>query len=188
MSSQADKTDRTDWTDSTDTALRPADVAAGTWTVDGPASTAGFSIKDKLVLTVRGSLPVTAGAVVTDAAGRVVSARVELDPAGIVTGNGRRDHDVKGRHFLDAEAHPRIVVEAETTSTTDRGWAVVARLSARGASCPVDLEVTPVTIEDEHVRVRLTGRLDRTGLGMRVPTFIVGRDIDLDVDLHATRT
>jgi polyisoprenoid-binding protein YceI len=175
MSSQADKV------------LRPADVPAGTWTVDGPASTARFSIKDKLVHTVRGSLPVATGAVVTDVAGQIVSATVELDTAGIMTGNGRRDRDLLGRHFLDAEAHPRIVVEAGTTTTGDGGWTVHAHLSARGASCPLDLEVTPTTLEDEHVRVHVTGRLDRTGLGMRVPSFIVGRDVELDIDLELTR-
>jgi polyisoprenoid-binding protein YceI len=182
MSSRADKAERAD------NAQRPADVPAGTWTVDGPASTARFSVKDKVVHTVRGSLPVTTGTVVTDADGQVVCARVELDPAGITTGSSRRDRDVQGRHFLDAEAHPSIIVEAETTSTSDGGWAVAARLSARGASCPVDLQVTPVMVDDEHARMHVTGRLDRTGLGMRVPTFIVGRDLELDVDLHFTRS
>ncbi|TQM54544.1 YceI family protein [Humibacillus xanthopallidus] len=175
MSSQADK------------ALRPTAVPAGRWTVGGPASTARFAIRDKLIHTVRGSLPVTGGDAVTDAAGQVVSARVELDAAGIMTGNARRDRDVQGRRFLDAESHPRIVVEAETTTTSGGGWAVRARLSARGATCPVDLEVTPMTIEGERVRMHVTGHLDRTGLGMRVPTFVIGRDVELDVDLDFTR-
>jgi len=33
----------------------------------------------------------------------------------------------------------------------------------------------------------VTGRLDRTGLGIRTPTFIVGRMIDIDVRLAFRR-
>jgi len=33
----------------------------------------------------------------------------------------------------------------------------------------------------------VTGRLDRTGLGIRTPTFIVGRMIDIDVRLALRR-
>ena len=55
-------------------------------------------------------------------------------------------------------------------------------LTARGARVPVDLEVTLTAVDEGSAGVRITGRLDRTGLGMKVPTFIVGRMIDIEVD------
>ena len=168
--------------------LAPAAVAAGTWTIVVPASTATFTVRDKLVSTVHGSLPITSGTVVTEAGGRVVRAIIELHVAGVATGNTHRDRDLHKPRFLDAAAHPTIIVEAGQTEPQDAGWTAEARLSARGASCPLTLEVTPTSVEGERVRVRVTGRLDRTGLGMRVPTFIVGRFVELDVDVLFERT
>lgn len=164
-------------------ALRPAEVPAGTWIVDGPASSAQFTVRDKLVTTVRGSFPVAGGTVVTDAGGHVVGARLELAAAGVTTGNDHRDRDLLTPRFLDAADHPTIVVEAGSTEPTTSGWTVDARLSARGSSCPVTLEVIPTATAAGCVEVHVGGRLDRTGLGMRVPTFIVGRHVDVDVDL-----
>ena len=34
---------------------------------------------------------------------------------------------------------------------------------------------------DAYAGAQVTGRLDRSGLGIRVPTFIVGRYIDVEV-------
>ena len=38
------------------------------------------------------------------------------------------------------------------------------------------------------VRATVTGTLDRSGLGMRAPSFIVGRYLEIEVDLRFERT
>lgn len=162
--------------------LAPTAVAAGTWSVVPSASTASFAVRDKLVTTVRGRFPIVSGTVVTAAGGKVVRAVIELDVAGVSSGNGHRDADLLKPRFLSAASHPTIVVEGEESEPADPGWTLRARLSARGASCPVTVAVTPTLIEEERVRVHVSGRLDRTGLGMRVPTFVIGRYVDLEVD------
>lgn len=167
--------------------VSPAWVPAGTWVVDPERSTAGFAVRDKLVTTVHGSFPIASGTVVTASDGQVVSAVLTLDVDGVSTGNGRRDRDLAKPRFLDAGAHPTIVVEAGSTTTRATGWRVEATLSARGAATPLVLEVVPTSVEERAVRVRATGRLDRTGLGIAVPTFVVGRYLDVEVDLVATR-
>lgn len=162
--------------------LSPAAVRGGTWTAVGAACTAAFTVRDKLVATTHGTFPVITGTVVTDAGGSVVRARMELEVSGVATGNAHRDRDLQKPQFLDASSHPTIVVEAGPTSPSGSGWTVDARLSARGASTPVVLHATPTSVEDHQVRVRVTGQLDRTGLGMRVPAFIIGRHLQIDVD------
>ncbi len=168
--------------------LAPAELAAGTWTAVPDACTAGFDVRDKLVTTVHGTFPVTGGTVLTEAGGTVTSARMELDVAGVATGNVRRDRDLHKPHFLDAAGHPRILVEAGRTTPSESGWTVRARLSARGASCPLELQVAITSADDERVRVRMTGRLDRSELGIKAPVFIIGRYLEIEVDALFERT
>ncbi len=163
--------------------LVPTTLPEGIWTVVPDACRAAFAVRDKLVSTVHGTFPVTAGTVLTGARGQVVEAMVALDVAGVATGNAHRDRDLRKPQFLDAAAHPTIIVEAGPTEAGETGWTVQATLSARGHSVPVELQVAPTSGGDQQVRMRVTGRLDRAGLGMRVPAFIVGRHVELDVEL-----
>lgn len=162
--------------------LSPAAIRSGTWTVVSDACTATFTVRDKLVATTHGAFPIRSGTVVTDEDGTVVRARMVLEVSGVTTGNAHRDRDLQKPLFLDAANHPTIVVEASRTLASESGWAVQARLSARGASTSVELHVNPTMVSDRQVRVRVTGQLDRTGLGMRVPMFIIGRHLEIDVD------
>ena len=162
--------------------LAPASIPAGTWSIVPDASTASFTVKDKLFLTVHGTIPVRSGTVVLGAEGEVTRARVELDVTAIATGNAHRDRDLMKPAFFDTAGHPVLVVEAESTTAGPSGWQMTATLSARGARCPLVLEVTPTAWEDDRIRVQATGRFDLKGLGMKVPTFIVGRYIDVQVE------
>lgn len=48
------------------------------------------------------------------------------------------------------------------------------------------LEATPLSEVGSGIRVQLLGRLDRKGSGISVPSFIIGRYLDLHVDLLLT--
>lgn len=157
--------------------------AAGVWAVAPAECTASFRVRDKLVGTAAGTIPVRGGTVRLGDGGAVRSARLELDTAGIDTGNRHRDKDLRTPRFLAAAEHPVIVVEAGPADPTAGAWDLAATLTARGATVPVELTVTLVTVDERAAQAHVTGRLDRTGLGMKVPTFVVGRMIDLDVRL-----
>jgi polyisoprenoid-binding protein YceI len=162
-------------------ALAPTEVAAGTWSLVPEATTARFAVRDKLVTTARGTLPVLSGGVTVGSDGQVSNICVELDAAGVDTGNARRDKDLRASRFLDVLEHPTIVVQAEAAKAGPTGWQLAAELTARGRRCQLTLDVVALDRDGDRVRTRVTGRLDRSGLGIRVPTFIVGRYVDLDV-------
>ena len=164
-----------------------SELVAGTWTVVPAESTAAFRVRDKLVGAASGTIPVRGGMVRLDAGSAVESAMVELDVACIDTGNRDRDRDLRKPHFLSAVEHPVIVVRADRAVAGSAGWQVAATLTARGAAVPVDLAVSMTAVDTRAATVRVTGRLDRTGLGIRTPTFIVGRMIDIDVRLAFRR-
>lgn len=154
---------------------------AGRWRVRTGTSTAAFSVRDKMVTTVHGTLPVVAGEVEVAPDGTVRSAYVELAVAGIATGNAKRDTDLRKPSFLDVEGQPVIRAATSQVTATADGWTAHAELHARGRSAPVELAVA-VEGEDD-LRIRVTGRLDRAPLGIKAPSFIVGRFVDLDCTL-----
>ena len=156
---------------------------AGRWTVQPDASTARFSVRDKLVTSVHGSMPVVAGQVEVSPDGAVLAAHVEVGVAGIATGNDRRDKDLRKPGFLDVQGHPVVRVAVTDVTPTGDGWTAEALVHARGLSAPVTLTVQPADDGEDGLTMRVTGRLDRAPLGIRAPTFIVGRFVDLDVTL-----
>lgn len=155
----------------------------GVWTAVPDASRAGFQVQDKLFGRATGTISVRSGTVRLGPSGVVETARVELDVTGIDTGNAHRDRDLRKPRFLAAADHPTIVVEAGPATPGPDGWSAPATVTARGATAPVELAVTLDHADETSATVTVTGLLDRTTLGMKVPTFIVGRWIDLDVHL-----
>jgi polyisoprenoid-binding protein YceI len=158
------------------------DQPVGRWTVLAGRSTAGFHVRDKLVTTVHGTMPVVGGAVAAAEDG-AVTAYVEVGVAGIDTGNARRDRDLHKPPFLDVEAHPVVRLEVTGVTATDDGWTAEARVHARGRTAPVTLAVRRTDAGGDDLRLHVTGRLDRAALGIRAPSFIIGRHVDLEADL-----
>ena len=160
---------------------------SGRWTVRPEASSASFSVRDKLVTTVHGSLPVVTGQVEVAPDGTVLTAYVEVSVAGIATGNDRRDKDLRKPQVLHAQTHPTVRVHVTDVTTTSDGWTAQALVDARGRSAPVTLTVQPADDPEQELTVRVTGQLDRAPLGIRAPTFIIGRFVNLNVTLALHR-
>lgn len=159
----------------------------GRWLVVTELSASRFLVRDKLMATVRGSMPVQRGAASVSAEGALAEAWVECSVAGIATGNRHRDADLRKPRFLDEAGHPTVRVEVRQSASTPTGWTVAAVVQARGSEAPVDLVAEVLARSSGELRLRITGRLDRMPLGIKVPTFIVGRFVDLEADLTFRR-
>jgi polyisoprenoid-binding protein YceI len=168
-------------------------TAVRRWSVVATDSEAYFHVRDKLVTTVHGSLPIEAGGVTLTDGGDTTEAWISLAVPGIATGNGHRDRDLQKPRFLDAARFPSVTVEVETSTSTSTSTECTARavLRARGQCAPLDLTVQTVTATAEtsnpDVTIRVTDLLDRTPLGINVPTFIIGRFLDLEANLTLRR-
>lgn len=159
----------------------------GRWSAVPEHSEARFHVRDKLVATVHGRMPVEDGGAFVSDDGDVVEAWVEVSVAGIATGNAHRDNDLRKPRLLDAVAHPRVRVEATRAVSTTTGWTARGYLSANEGRAPLDLTATTVATSGDEIRVRVTGRLDRAPLGIKVPSLIIGRFIDVDAELTFRR-
>lgn len=161
----------------------PPQPAAGRWIVVTEECVAAFGVQDKLMGRTHGTMPVVAGGAVVNDGGTVDHAWVELSVAGIATGNAHRDRDLRKPGFLDVEGHPTVRVDVTDPYLGEHGWTATAVLAARGREAPLEVTVTRTAATVSEVRVQVTGRLDRKPLGIKAPTFIVGRFVDIDVDL-----
>lgn len=163
----------------------PGPGAPSRWTVVPEACQARFHVRDKLVTTVYGTLPVVDGTIGLSGAGNVEQACVSMSVAGIATGNARRDKSLLGSGFLDAAHQPTLTITVDAATMTPTGCRAAATVHARGAQAPVDLTVDLLDgpRSGSDVRIRVSARLDRLPLGIKAPRAIVGRFIDLDADL-----
>lgn len=160
-----------------------------TWSVDVERSTAGFRVGNLGVRHVRGTVPVLAGSVTTDGDGRVVAVHAVLDAAGVDTGNGRRDRDLRSPGLLDVAQVPTWSFDGGPAEPDGDGWRVSGVLTVR-RPCDVVLSVgAAVPLPDGGLRLRATTSLDRRDAGVRAPRALVGRqvEVELEVVLRAER-
>ena len=169
---------------------RAVAARAGRWVVADPGARAGFVVRKLGVIRVRGSFAVAAGEAVLDGDGVPVAASATLDAASFATGNPRRDRDVVGRRFLDADAFRQLRFVAERIEPApDGAWLVRGHLAVRDRRAPLDLTVTrePATAAGEAVTITARGVLDRHATGIRAPRALIGRWLGIEVTAVLTR-
>jgi len=167
----------------------PVAALPARWTVVPGASEARFHVRDKLVTTVHGTMPVEDGGVVLSDTGDVTRGWVTVSVAGIATGNAHRDRDLLKPRFLDVERFPTVTITVDTATTTEQGCTAEGTVLARGVRVPVDLVAVLVegSASAPEIRVHITGTLDRQPLLIKAPTFLIGRYVHLDADLTFRR-
>jgi polyisoprenoid-binding protein YceI len=134
---------------------------------------------------VTGTMSVLDGHVEVDADGRPRDVTAAVSAASVLTGRKRRDVDLRGDHFLDAQTWPRIELRADSVRSDGEGWTVDGVLSVRGTDVPVTLVVAvdPETGTGDGRRIRAAGAVD---LG---PTPVgVGGIVSPHVRLEITAT
>lgn len=163
-------------------------LAAGTWTVVVDRTRATFTVRNLGVKEVEGRIPVTAGELELDGAGRPVLLHAELDLDRIDTGIARRDRDLRTPNLLDIDRHPTMTYTASAFRAVEQGWAADGTLGLRGTSCPLELTGTVVPGRSGGaVHVVGSAVLDRRDVGMRAPRFLISTRIDVRVDAWLTR-
>ena len=120
----------------------PVPAAPARWTVVPEASHARFHVRDKLVTTVHGTMPVEDGGVVVSETGAVTDGWITVSVAGIATGNAHRDRDLVKPRFLDAQQYPVVTI------TIDRATRTAGRLMIPPACGPASRAAGKLTPAD----------------------------------------
>ncbi|MFH8534970.1 YceI family protein [Streptomyces tendae] len=165
-------------------------IQAGTWSVEPTGSTAAFTVRNMIFRSVQGRFPIESAEVSVDADGVPQTVTATLDAAGFSTDHPKRDAHVRGKDFLHTDAHPRLTFRSTAVVPQEPGtWLVQGRLTLRGVTSDVHLTVRVEQDGDDTAEVIATTLLDRRAAGVGYgPSFLVGREVAVQLDLRLRRT
>ena len=139
-------------------------IPAGTWSADPKHSSVDFAIKHMKIVTVRGHFG-DFDATVTG--GDEPTLRGAIRVASVDTRDEQRDGHLRSPEFFDADRYPEAKVEA----TSIEPGRVVADLTLRGVTRPVEFEASVVEggtdpWGNQRIGIELDGRIDRRDFGI----------------------
>ena len=114
------------------------------WTFEPGHTAAEFAVRHMMVTWVRGAFKDVHGEIEFDPEDPSHgSVEIEIDAAGIWSGDQDRDDHLKNAEFLDVESHPGITYRGEIESVIgESSFRVSGNLTLRGVTKPVVLDVT----------------------------------------------
>jgi polyisoprenoid-binding protein YceI len=163
-------------------------TTAGTWTVSDSRTRVAFAV-GTFGRVAHGSVTCAAGSVELDAMGEPVRVFAELDLNTLDTGISKRDLDLRKPSLLDIDRHPVMTWRCDRfVASGDGGWTAEGELSVRGTTTPLAVSGRPEAagLDGEWIRVRAEGVVDRRAVGIRAPSFIIGRRISISIDAWLT--
>lgn len=152
----------------------PSEQGAPQWILDPGHSSVGFSVRHMMITNVRGVLERFQGAIRYDAA-RPEATRVDatIEVASIRTGEPRRDADLCGELFFDAERYPLMTFVSRSARSVGAGAVdVQGELTLRGTTREVTLAVRDISAPARDLRGQLrvgataTTELERAAFGL----------------------
>ena len=164
------------------------------WAVDPAHTTVEFAVKNFWIFTVNGSLEVREGTIVRDPDLSRSSVSILMKPASINTRNKQRDAHLRAAVYLDADRYPDIRFESTKVERgTDRDTLrVTGALTIKGASKEIVVDVNEIdrscSPSGEHVEYyTATTALDRRDFKIDAMPLVIGRRLDITINLQATR-
>jgi polyisoprenoid-binding protein YceI len=131
----------------TTAAVNTTATTATRWSLDPGHSAVGFTVRHLMITNVRGEFEKFRGAVTYDAA-RPEATRIEaaIAVASLNTREAKRDDDLRGPLFFDAETHPEMTfVSKSARSVGDGDLELVGDLTIRGITREVTLSVRDIS-------------------------------------------
>jgi polyisoprenoid-binding protein YceI len=147
--------------------------AATRWTLDPGHSAVGFSVRHLMITTVRGEFARFRGEVVYDPS-RPDATRIDatIEVASLDTREAKRDADLRGALFFDADNHPAMTFVSTAARPVDGGVDLTGALTIRGVTREVTLAVraiSDVAIDmrgNQRIGATATATIKRSEFGM----------------------
>ncbi len=114
------------------------------------------------------------------------SVAVSVAAGSFSSGNAKRDKDVRSAGLLDVATYPDITFASDGLREDADRWVLSGTVTAHGNSVPVEVVIDRVTREGEGLRMHARAEhLDRQAFGIAKSKGMVGRYLDLDLDVLA---
>ena len=171
--------------------------APGEYAIDPTHTSVEFIGRHLMITKVRGRFPEVSGTITVDEEPERSHVDVELEVAGLETGNPDRDGHLRSPDFFNADQYPTITfrstkVEAGTSGT----WAVTGDLTVRDVTRPVTLQVdfdgaNASPFGDERIAFSAATEVDREDWGLtwnvtlETGGVLVGRKVRIELNVQA---
>jgi polyisoprenoid-binding protein YceI/predicted dinucleotide-binding enzyme len=119
-------------------AVVPAEIPAGTWTIDPVHSSISFSVRHLMVSRVRGTLGTFSGEITVSSEG-TPSVSAEIEVSSLDTGNDQRDAHLKSAEFFDVEQHPTATFTSTGVRADGSGYALDGAFTLKGITKPISI-------------------------------------------------
>ncbi len=170
----------------------------GKWRFEPGHSAAEFCVRHMMVTYVRGHFKNIHGTLDFDPeTPEAGSVEVEIDAAGLWTGEPERDAHLRSEDFLHIQKHAKITFRSTGVEPTARNeYKVTGALAIRGVSRPVTLEVRFLgqgrsPFDDTRVGFIAQTTINRHDFGvswnspMKDSGVVVGADVLITIDAEA---
>ena len=167
-----------------------------TWVPDKAHSEVDFSILHMSLSKVHGRFGNIGGTVVMNEADVTKSTvNITIDVSTVDTGVAPRDNDLKGPNIFDVAQFPTATFVSTSVAKSGAGLTVTGNLTLHGVTKPVTLAVEgptgPVQGMDKkpHEGFSATTTISRSAFGIaaKMPSAVLGDEVQLTIDLDAAR-
>ena len=169
---------------------------ASTWVPDKAHSEVDFTILHMSLSKVHGRFGNITGQIIwNDSDVTKSTVNVTIDVSTVDTGVGPRDSDLKSPNYFDVAQFPTANFVSTSVAKTANGLTVNGNLTLHGVTKPVVLQVEgpmgPVQGMGgkRHAGFSATTTIDRTefGIGSKTPAAVLGKDIQLSIELDVVK-
>ncbi|MGO3328353.1 YceI family protein [Gordonia sp. (in: high G+C Gram-positive bacteria)] len=154
--------------------ITPAELTAGTWTIDPTHSQVGFTVRHLMVSKVRGQFGGFSGSIEIGE-DRTPSVKAEIDVTSISTGNDQRDQHIRSADFFDADNYPTATFISTSVESDGDDYLVQGDFTLHGVT-------KPVTLKMEFNGVN-PGMGQGPVAGFDATTVINRKDFGIDIDM-----
>jgi polyisoprenoid-binding protein YceI len=167
-----------------------------TWKSDPAHSEIDFSIKHLGITNVHGRFGHVDATIIYDEKDITKSTvNVNIDVAGLETGESARDNHLKSDTFFDVTKYNTATFVSTSVTKGGSGLQITGNLTIKGVTKPVVLDVegpsAPIPGMDKkpHVGFSASTTIHRSdfGLGSTIPVAVVGDDAKLTIELDAAK-
>ncbi len=174
-------------------------LGADRYEIDPAHTTLGFSVRHMMISNVQGKFNEFSGTLLYDEKYlRQSSVNVAIKTAGVETGNGRRDDDLRGANFFEAAKYPEITFKSARIEKRGDGYVAVGPLTMHGVSKEIAL---PFTINgkikdprgNEHIGIEAGVTINRQDWGLAYSRtmdnggLVVGNEVKIELNVEAVK-
>jgi len=172
-------------------------MALDTYNIDPVHSTVGFSVSHLVISNVKGKFNEFSGAVVVDGK-KIKEAKGTIQTKSLDTGNAKRDADVRGPDFFDADKYPTITFQSKRVEEKGDETIVTGDFTMHGVTKEISLRVKlsgPIKDPWGNTRIGLAAKttLNRKDYGLmynkvlETGGLMVGDEIEIEINAEATK-